>query len=171
MRPTLLLAAMGLALTGLFGYHAIYARQQAQQRVIQAQIAEAQSDETAQAEVAALLQRIDGYRKRLPPEPDPSWLVQQATALMNDAGLQLVSLTQEAPHTLPASAFTRLAITLQCRGNYHQLGRFIDQIEQSPSFIRVETLDISPSGDRDATPAIRMVLTTLFVPPPAAGAS
>ncbi len=163
MKPTLLLAAMGVALTGMFGYHAIYARQQAQLRVIRSQITDAQADQGTQQVAAGLMKELEGYRKRLAPEPDPSWLVRETMSLMNASGLQLTSVAQEAPRAVSTTPFTRLSISLQCRGTYHQVGEFVDRLERAGVFIKVETLDLAPPV-KDGLSTARLVISTVHAP-------
>ena len=164
MKPTLLLAIIGVAIAGFFGYHGIYVRQQAQVRLIHTQIEQERANQQARADVAALLQELEQYRKRLPPEPDPSWLIREAVALGDHAGVQLTTLTQEAPQ--PLAQFTRLSVTLQLRASYHQLGSFLDQLEHSDHYVRIETLDISrPQQDEGDQASVKLVLSTVYLPP------
>lgn len=163
MKPTLLFAIIGVAITGLFGYHGIYVRQQAQGRLIQTQIAQERENQQALADAAVLLQQLQQYRKRLPPEPDPSWLVREAVALAEHAGVQLTTLTQDAPK--PLSQFTRLAVSLQFRASYHQLGAFLDELEHAHNYLRVESLDISRPQDEGGQATIKLVVSTVYLPP------
>ena len=77
MKPTLLLGVIGVAFMGFLGYHRINGWQQQQARLTQTQIAQEQDNQEVQADVASLLSQIEHYRKRLPREPDPSWLVRE----------------------------------------------------------------------------------------------
>lgn len=152
-------------MTSLFGYHAIYARQQAQLRVIQAQIADAQADQVVQGEAASLVRRLEAFRKRLAPEPDPSWLVREAMTLMDGSGLQLITVTQESPRAAGLSGFTRVSIALQCRGTYHQFGQFIDRLERAGVFLKIDAIDVLPPADRDTLATAHLVISSLHVPP------
>ena len=162
MKPALLIGVIGLALTGLLGYHG-YKRQQERARLIQTQIGQEQANQEAQAEVAALAQQIEQYRAQLSPEPDPSWLARNVTALGRKAGLELTTITQESPQ--PFAQFTRLAVNLNFSANYHQLGTFFDDLEQSDSFIRVEHLDVSSPKETGGRAVVHVVLSTLYLPP------
>ena len=152
-------------MTGLFGYHAIYARQQAQLRVIQAQIADAQADQVVQGEAAGLVRQLEAFRTRLAPEPDPAWLVRETMALMVDSDLQLVTVTQELPRAAGLPGFTRVSIALQCRGTYHQFGQFIDRLERAGTFLKIDTIDITPAAGRDTLATARLVISSLHMPP------
>ncbi len=163
MKPPLVLAVIGLALTGLVGYHGIHGRQQERVQLIQAQIAQEQANRQVQQDVAALLDQVEQYRKRLPSEPEPSWLVREAVALGRKAGLELATITQESPQQF--QQFTRLAISLEFKASYHALGTFLDYIEQSDAFIRAERLVLSKPGDEDGVTSVSLVLSTIHLPP------
>lgn len=162
MKPTLLLAAIGLVTSSLFGYHLMYAPKQEQARVIAAQISQVQADQQAQHELAALLLQVDTYHKRLPPSPDPSWLVREVVALGRTAGIDLTLISQQDPQ--PIEQYTRLSISVQFQTTYHQLGKFLDILERAEPFIRVDRVDMSsPRETGDATAQLH--LSSIYVPP------
>ena len=163
MKPTLLIGVMGVVLGGLIGYHGIYVRHAEQARLIQSQIAQEQTDQHMQAEAAVLLTQIEQYRKRLPEEPDPSWLVREAVELGQKAGLELTTISQESPK--PFAQFVRLAITLHFTATYHQLGTFLDYLEGSDRFIRVDHLNLQSSKDGSGPASVELTLSTFYLPP------
>ena len=164
VKPTLLLAMVGLALTSLIGYHAIHARSQEQIRLIKAQIAQEQSNQHAQSDVSRLLRQIEEYRKRLPSAPDASWLVREVVALGQEIGVEPTSISEEFPKSV--EDFTRLAVTIEFSGTYHQLGLFLDRLENAPAFIHVDGVDISQARGEASGMPIRLQLSTLYVPKP-----
>lgn len=165
MNQTLLLGLIGVALAGLFGYHGIYAPKQEQVRVIQAQIADEQTNQQAQVNVAGLLQQVEQYRKRLAPEPDTSWLVREVVALSKGVGVQLSAINQDAPQVF--QKFTSLSISLQFSASYHQVGQFLDALERSERFLHVDRLDMGNSMEDGKSVIVRLAVSTLYVPPAA----
>lgn len=168
MKPPLVLAVIGLALTGLFGYHGIHARQQERVHLIQTQAAQEQTKRQSQHDVAALLEQVEQYRKRLPPEPEASWLVREVVALGHKAGLELATISPESPQQF--QQFTRLGVSVQFEATYHQLGEFLDYIERSDSYIRAERLVLSRPREDGVPASVSLVLSTIYLPP-AAGTS
>ena len=162
MKLTLLVPVIGLALGSFIGYHAMYVPQQGHARLINVKSTQVQADHRAQQEVAALLQQIEPYQKRLPPTPDTSWLVHTVVDLGHNAGLDLSTVTQETPQENPQ--FTHLEVTLQFAATYHQLGMFLDALERSEHFIRVDALDVTVPRDTDSEAAIRLTLSTAYLP-------
>ena len=167
MKASLLVAVIGLALGGFVGYHTIYAPKREQARLIVIQAAQRQADQQTQDETATLLRQVEQHRKRLPPEPEPSWLVQEVVALGRQLGLELTTITPDLPQETPQ--YTRLSVTLQFDATYHELGTFLDALERSEAFIRVEHIDLSNQRDAlrnhdDSKASVRLVLTTYSVP-------
>lgn len=164
MNPSLLLAGIGVAVTGLIGYNAVHKPQQRQLGLVRTQVMEEQTRQQAAMGVAELLHQIEQYRKRLPEEPDPSWLVRQVVALAEQSGVQLTTISQEPPQRF--EQFTRLAVRVQITATYHQLGTFLDHIERAPQYLRVEQLEVSRSrsGQAGGQPeTVHLMLSTLYV--------
>lgn len=163
MKSPWVVYAIGIVLTWWIGYNYVYVPQQRQGRLIQTQIAKEQQHQRTQAEVADVLQRIEHYRKRLPEDADPSWIVRELVPLAQQAGIQLTSITQQPPHTTPQ--FTRLTVDVQFTASYHQLGTFLDAIERSKRFIRVERVNVARGEPTTQLVPVQLALSTLYLPP------
>ena len=165
IQQTLLPGVMIVAFAGFFGYHMVYRPQQAKLAEYPLELAREQVEYQAQADVAALVERLESYRRRLPPEANTSWLVNEVVSVANDVGVQVTRIVPEPPRDL--QGMTRLGVSLQVSASYHQLGAFLDRIERAPVFIRVDRTDLS--GASGATPSsertIQVVLSTLYIPP------
>jgi Tfp pilus assembly protein PilO len=131
-------------------------------RMIQTQRAQQQATRETEMEVASILQQIERHRKHLPQEPDPSWLVREVVAHAQQSGVQFTSITPETPQQF--EEFTRLAVSVQFNASYHQLGNFLDDVERSERFIRVERVEVNRSGNEDLA-SIQVTFSTLFLPP------
>ncbi len=171
MKPALLLGTIGVALLGVFGYHRMHLQQQEQGRLIQSQIAQEQTNQQAQVDAATALKQLEQYRKPLPPEPDPSWLVHEVGELAQKTGIQFTTLSQAVPQDL--RSFTRMTITFPFTASYHQLGTFLNAIETAPMFMHIDHLEIMEPKEKDreeGTTAVRMTVSTVYLPPIGAGA-
>lgn len=168
IKATLLIVVIGLAITGLFGYHMVYVPQQRKVALIQTQIAQSQSDQQSREEVAALFSAVEHYRKRLPESTDPSWLAREVVAIGKAAGVQFATINQQAPED--RVQYTRLTVNLTFSASYHELGAFIDAIEGSEHFMRVDHLVVGPPTPGSEKASIQLVLSTITVPKVAPGA-
>ena len=163
MKSIVLIGALIFAVAGLLGYNVIYKRSQERLHLVQTHIAQEQATQQMQADVAGLYRQIEQSRKRLAPAADPSWLVNQVVALGEQAGLKFPTIDREAPQELPQ--YTRLAVTLQFRATYHQLGTFLDRVERSSHYFRVERLDVVRPGSAAQPSSVTLVLSTMYVRP------
>ena len=164
-KPTLLLGIIAVAIVCSIAYTSIYVPAQQQVQLIQTQKTKERASQRTQADVAALLKTIEAYRKRLPSEGDPSWLVRETVALAQKAGVEISSINQEDPQKF--SGFTRLAVNLQFTASYHQLGAFLDAIEHGDHFIRVDRIGLSRSNSRsgEGMASIKLAFSTIYLPP------
>ncbi len=162
MKSQLLAGAIALVVALPIGYN-IRRGQQEKRRLIQTQIAQVRSAHEVQADITAALRQIEQYRKRLPPEPNPSWLVNEAVTLGEQAGLQLTTIAQDPPQTF--QTFTRLAVSLEFAASYHQLGMFLDRVEHAEHFIHVERLSVTPPREEWGKATIQLTLSTVYLPP------
>lgn len=165
MKPVVVGGLIGLVIAWAVGYNTIYARQQGQVRLKRTQIAQEQANQQAREETAKLIAQLEQYRRQLPPDPETSWIVREAVAAAHKAGLKLTAIAQDAPQ--PGKPFTRLTVNFQFTATYHQLGTFLDYLERSNRFIRVERLAVAsaqPNQADEERPSIQLTLSTLYVP-------
>lgn len=167
MKTRLVVSALAVAVVLFVGYN-VLTRHQETVHLIHAKIEEEYVTQRAQAEVAALLGPIEQYRERLPERPDPSWLVTAVVALAEQEHLRFTAINQESPR--PLQQFTQLAATLEFTASYHQLGSFLDRIERSERFIRVERLEVTAPSTEGSEASIRVTLSTVYLPPVRSGA-
>ena len=164
-KPTFLLGIIAVAIVCSIAYTSIYVPAQKQVQVIQTQKSKERASQRTQADVAALLKTIEAYRKRLPSERDPSWLVRETVSDARKAGIEVSSINQEDPQDF--SGFTRLTVNLQLTASYHQLGAFLDEIEHGEPFIRVDRINLSRalSSRGEEMASIKLAFSTIYLPP------
>ncbi len=170
MKPTQLALLIGsLVLTGLLGYHRIYLPKNQEVASIHQQIAQEKTTQATREEVVALLAQVERYRQRLPDEADPSWVAREVVTLGKQAKIQLANIAQESPQPIQSSTsakspFTRLAVAFEFRTTYHQLGAFLDAIEGSDRYLRIDRLDVTADTDGSGQATVRLVVSTCHVP-------
>ena len=166
MKPTMVSGLIVLCFAAFFGYNTIHLQHRQRLQALQAQLNEEQATQELRVQVAHTLKQIERLRKRLPQEPETEWLVREVGRLAQGAGVQLTSINPQAPK--PLQDATQLTVSVQFTAPYHQLGGFLSTIENASSFLRVDSLDVSPSrtaaADEHAAD-IRMTISTFHVPP------
>ncbi|MCI0563527.1 MAG: type 4a pilus biogenesis protein PilO [Nitrososphaera sp.] len=166
MKQTVALMGISVVVGLVISYNWVYIPKQNEAQSLQVQAQEETARQQAAGEAAALFLQLERYRKRLPDELDTSWLAKHIVETAQRLGLQLASITQEAPHQF--EGYTQLSVNLQFHTSYHQLGRFIDEIERSDYFLRVDQLRIVQP--EDGGPAqMQATFSTLFFPTVAKG--
>ncbi len=82
--------------------------------------------------------QLDQYKKQLPPSADAKWLMNQITELAKSSGLELLSIQPEK--LTPSPHFHESAVRVGIECSYHELGVFLQRIESSPIFLRIQKL-------------------------------
>ena len=164
-RLSLIIATIILGIAGALGYNFIYLPNYQKVAQIQITIAEEQATQQAQKDISVLLQELETYRKSLPQSPDTSWLASEVMVISQQAGITLASIIQTSPE--PYQQFVHLAIKLEFVCSYHELGTFVDLLERSDHFLRVERLEVSvaATGDSAGKPSVQIQIGSLYVPP------
>jgi type IV pilus assembly protein PilO len=128
-------------------------------------------------EIVLLNKKIGSYEKRLPRQRDVSWLMRKVTQLAKDAQVKIISLKPQAIDRQVGYVRIPLEIKLNC--SYHELGGFLSNIESSPEFIRINSLQLISSTqqiseteeekskigaeDKYKPPAISLVVSTVYL--------
>jgi len=162
MKPSVVLGAIGVAISSFIGYNFIYLPSQKEVKSIHTKIAGEEASQRTQKDVVELLDQIEQSRTRLPKEADTSLLAHEVVALAQKSGVQFSTISQEPPQNF--QQYIRLAVTLQLSTSYHQLGSFLDALEHSDHFMRVEQLSVGHTGD-DGKASIRLTVSTFYLPP------
>ncbi len=163
MKPSLVSGILVLAFGGFLGYHVGYVRPRQAVAQIQLQLREAQQEQQLRTEVAHSFVTLERERQRFAPRPDPDWLLQEVSKRARDAGIEVTSLSPQPSQV--GVEFTQLLVSLQLEATYHQLGQFLSHLESAEPIIRVDNLDVLPQRTAEGNAQVRMVLSTIYVPP------
>lgn len=161
MKPFMIVLAIVVATACGGWYYGIHAHAKNEIQLIQAQSAEERARQSTREEIAGLLAQIERYRERLPSNADPSWLAQEVVELAQQARVQITSITQAPPQSF--DKFTFLSVNLQLTASYHQFGAFLDEVERSPHFIRVDRFSVDRS-DTDERGSVQVTFSTVVLP-------
>ena len=162
-KETLVLGGILVASSCLFGYHGIHRHHEVQRQALQETLSTERMAEGAHQQVDAVVRRVERYRDRLAPTPEPSWLVKKVVELAETTGIQLTVIQQRPSERI--HGFTRLEIQVAFTASYHELGTFLDEIERADAFIRVDRLGVGASTIDSAELGTSLVLSSYYVPP------
>ena len=162
IKPAVVSAVLVLVLAGFMGYAHIYLPAQQKQHQLQDRLNLERETQALKEGIISGLDEIERLRSRLPSKPETEWLLKTVGDIAKAEGVQLDSVALEEPKRLQDAA--RLAVSLNFHTSYHQLGRFISALENSPKFLWIEAMEVSR---HQATGAAEVALTvsSMWVPP------
>ena len=83
--------------------------------------------EASLQEIEAIEKKLKTFEPLLSTTRQSDWLIEAVNRMAAESGLTLLSAS---PQPLPGDAdFTRIALTIEAGGGYHNLGRFIEKID------------------------------------------
>lgn len=160
IKPALVSGVMIVALTGYLGYHTVYLSGQRKLSALREQLANQQQAQELGGGILRSLKEVAQLHKRLPPAPETEWLLQEVGKIAQQEEVQLISIVPQEPKRL--QDVTRLSVALKFVSSYHQLGRFISALENSPLFLWIETLDLARG--RGSLAQVEMTVSSVWVP-------
>ena len=108
-----------------------------------------------------------------PPEEQLPNLLDKITQFARVARVRVVTLKPKedlAKVQIGSSGYLEIPLELEATAGYHQVGRFLDQLEQSDSLVRLRELKIEPGADA-AKQDVKMMLLAFLAPTPEAVAA
>lgn len=162
-KPTAISGLLVMALAGYVGHQMIYRTYQRQRQALQARMADQQQAQTLRTQAARAIEEIEQFRKRLPAEPEPEWLVREVNRLADETHIQLTTIAPTPPRALEGlDGCMTLTITVHFAASYRQLDTFVSALEHAPVFLRVDELTLTRSGEGTAN--IQLTISTVYVP-------
>ena len=162
IKPGVVSAVVVLAFAGFVGYYSIHQPTQQKRRELQDRLSLERQTQALKENLIRDVEEIEQLRRRLPSKPETGWLLQAVGDVAKAESIQLASISPEEPTRLQDAA--RLSVSLRFLASYHQLGRFLGALENSPNFLWIDTMEVS----RDqATGAAQVALTvsSMWIPP------
>ena len=103
----------------------------------------------------------------VPPEEQLPDLLEKITQAARIAHVQVTTLKPKhelSQMQVGPSGCLEIPLELVATAGYHQLGRFLDELERSESLVRLRELEINPSGDDLTSHGVKMDLLAFLVP-------
>ena len=107
------------------------------------------------------LNTLDAYKKRLQ-KKDASFFMNKVAGFGQESNIRINSLTPGSAQE--RDTFVKQPLALSAEATYHQLGKFISKIENSPEFLRVERMSVSTAGrSGEETEKIVLTLSNIYL--------
>jgi len=106
--------------------------------------------EKSLAEVAGYQTQVESHRTELTPRREADWMMEAVRGAVTASGLSLVSVSPQNPEK--DENFEKLSLSVEAEGGYHQVGHFIEVLENHKPFIFLTHLRLekgaAPEGRR-----------------------
>ena len=102
-----------------------------------------------------------------PPEEQLPDLLEQIAQAARSAHVRIIVLRPKqdlAQARAGASGYLEIPLELAATAGYHQVGRFLDELERSGTLVRLRELEIRPSGQDLWNHQVKMQLLAFLVP-------
>lgn len=136
------------------------AKLSAEVRIARADIARIDSLKT---ELAGYDAKIGRYIKMLPVEKEIPAFLESLAAMARDARVQIVGIAPSAVQDAESQKgriYQEMPVQISARCGFHELGRFLANIEQSDRFIKVIDVDIRGNKGSPKKHDVELVLLT-----------
>lgn len=99
-------------------------------------------------EVEAYRGRIDSYERMLPVEQEIPKLLESLSNTAKASGVKIVGITplQSKQEANPEQIYQEIPILINAKSGYHELGKFISDLENSDRFTKVADIKIKAGG-------------------------
>lgn len=161
IKPAVVSAVLVLALAGSLGYYQIHQPTQQKLGELKDQVSLERETQALKESILGGVEEIDQIRRRLPSKPETEWLLRAVGDIAQVEGIQLASIAPEAPQRLQDVA--RLSVNLRFFTSYHQLGRFISALENSPHFLWIETMEVA-RGQATGDAQVSLTVSSMWAP-------
>jgi type IV pilus assembly protein PilO len=95
--------------------------------------------------VAEYNEKIDVYEKRLPAQQEIPDLLESLSKMARNADITIVGITPVPPKDQKESGgqiYRELPIVITAKSGYHELGRFLSNLENSDRFMKVVNINV-----------------------------
>lgn len=113
--------------------------------------------ETLLREISNLKHRFGSVESNLAKNKNADWLIEEVSRLAASSGLALWSAVPQVPQD--ATGFQKISLLIEAAGNYHELGLFIEKIENHRPLIKIQNLRAADKGDPNSTDRLQLSIS------------
>jgi type IV pilus assembly protein PilO len=118
-------------------------------------------------QIKELQETLSSYNKKFSTQQQISSLLQELSDMAKDSGVRITSVK---PHSAvleaqqgAVTAYKKFPISISATCGYHQLGIFINKVENSDTFMRVADITITANSNTPASHIVNMVINTYIL--------
>ena len=108
-----------------------------------------------------LKKKFDGYAQLISSDQQWPWLIEESGRMASESHLTLVSASPAGDEIF--DDYKKITLRVEARGGYHELGDFMNRIENSPRFIKISDLHVDSSGAEGGTKMVLHLSVSLSI--------
>jgi type IV pilus assembly protein PilO len=108
--------------------------------------------------------QIAYFERRLPNSPEAPELLNQLRRVANYTGVTYTSL--DRLDTVQHKSYTEIPIKITLEADYHGLGEFINRIENSPRFAKIDNINVEANEENYFRQKVELNLSTFIFTEP-----
>jgi len=116
---------------------------------------------------SALASQYSAPEPTTPPEEQLPDLLEKIAQAARASHVRVTTLKPQrglAQEQVAQSGYLEISLELAATAGYHQVGRFLDHLEQSENLVRLREVEIQPGSDDLMSHQVKMVLLAFLVP-------
>jgi len=113
--------------------------------------------------ILQLYEKLDYYERKLPDEKEIPAILEYLSDSAKDLNVKITEIkpiAQEKDTTPKASAYYQVPILLLAECGYHQLGRFLNKLENADRFMKIEEIKIARHPTQSTIHPVRLTIIT-----------
>lgn len=112
--------------------------------------------------VAQYHEKIESYERMLPAEQEIPKLLEDLSEMAKSANVKIVAITpvQAKQEAQANQAYQEIPILINARSGYHELGRFLNNLENAGRFMKVVDMSISENKTTPKRHDVEMMVLT-----------
>jgi type IV pilus assembly protein PilO len=126
--------------------------------------------DTLKKKAADFESKIEHYEKKLPAEQEVPSLLENLSKMARNANTTIASITPVPASTVKGQrerggqVYKEMPISITARSGYHELGRFIDHLENGDRFIKVVNISIKANATTPRKHDVGLIVYTYVLP-------
>lgn len=114
-------------------------------------------------DIEAYNDKVTYYEKMLPAEREIPSLLETLSEMAKNSNVKIIGITPTVTAQEPGNTYQELPILINAKCGYHELGRFLTNLENSERFIKVADLEIRTNSTNPKKHDVEMLLLTYIL--------
>ncbi len=117
--------------------------------------------------IADLKEKVGQYETRLPTKKEISSILNHLSALASEEDIQITGIkeleTIKGEIQEGEQAYSGVPIEIDMKSGYHQLGRFISEIENSDRLMKIDDLEIKSTSENLTEHNVKLIISSFVL--------